>query len=69
MYVRPNYATKRDLIAGLSKGDKVTIFQPGSFGGNEPKNAQLAVEGPHHPEPHKWYASIVIKDGYVTKVK
>lgn len=69
MYVRPNFKTKKDLKYAVAYGKEVTIFQPGPFGGNEPSNAQLAVEGPHYPEPHKWYAQVTVKDGKVTKVK
>ena len=69
MYVSPNFKTKKALKEAIAAGQKVTIFQPGPFGGNEPKNAQLAIEGPHYPEPHKWYATVTVKNGYVTKVK
>jgi hypothetical protein len=27
------------------------------------------VEGPHYPEPHKWYAEVEVKDYIVVKVK
>lgn len=27
------------------------------------------VEGPHYPEPHRWYAQVEMKDGIVVKVK
>ncbi len=47
----------------------ITVFQPGPFGGNEPTDGSVALEGPHYPEPHRWYASAVLKDGKVVKVK
>ena len=47
----------------------VTVFQPGPFGGNEPTEGKVTgLEGPHYPEPHKWYASGLLKDGYLIKV-
>jgi hypothetical protein len=68
MYVSPNYMSKKELKEAIARGDEVTIFQPGPFGGNEPKNGTVSVEGPHYPKPHRWYASVVITDGKVTKV-
>jgi hypothetical protein len=47
----------------------VTYFQPGPFGGNEPRNGVLYFEGPHYPKPHRWYAQAVAKDGVIIKVK
>ena len=46
----------------------VTIFQPGPFGGNEPANGELSVEGPHYPQQHKWYARVILENGKVVKV-
>jgi hypothetical protein len=47
----------------------VTYFQPGPFGGNEPRDGVLYFEGPHYPKPHRWYAQAVAKDGVIVKVK
>jgi len=69
MYVSPNFKTKKELKEAVAAGKEVTIFQPGPFGGNEPANGKLAVEGPHYPKPHTWYAQIEVQDGKVIKVK
>lgn len=69
MYVSPNFKTKKALKEAVAYGKEVTIFQPGPFGGNELKNGSFAVEGPHYPEPHKWYAQVTVTDGKITKVK
>lgn len=69
MYVSPNFKTKKALKEAVAAGKEVTIFQPGPFGGNEPTDGKLSVEGPHYPEPHKWYAQIEVADGKVVKVK
>lgn len=47
----------------------VTYFQPGPFGGNEPRDGVLYFEGPHFPASHKWYAQAIAKDGVIVKVK
>lgn len=47
----------------------IEYFQPGPFGGNEPRDGVLYFEGPHFPQAHKWYAQAVAKDGVIVKVK
>ncbi len=69
MYVSPNYKTKKALKAAVEAGATVTIFQPGPFGGSEPSRGDVAVEGPHYPKPHTWYATVTLKDGKVVKVQ
>lgn len=67
MYTTTNFKTKKALKEAVANGEKVTLYAPG-FG--EPnRNGIEYVEGPHYPEPHKWYAEVVMKDGYVVKVK
>ena len=55
--------------ANLPRPRPVTYYQPGPFGGNEPKDGVFCCEGPHYPEPHKWYATCTAKDGVIIKVK
>lgn len=70
MYVTPNYPSKAALRRAVEAGETVTIWQPGPFGGNEPTNAtKVAVEGPHYPEPHRWYGQVDVVDGKVVKVR
>lgn len=47
----------------------VYYYQPGPFGGNEPRDGTFCCEGPHYPEPHRWYATCTAKDGVIVKVK
>lgn len=68
-YVDPNFKTKKALKDAVADGKFVTVFQTGPFGGNVPTNGTVAVEGPHYPEPHRWYAQVVIENGKVVKVK
>lgn len=69
MYTERNFKTKKALKEAVANGEKVAYYQPGPFGGNEPKDGTFCVEGPHYPEPHKWYATCTSKDGYIVKVK
>ena len=69
MYTYENFKTKKALKEAVANGEKIAIYQPGPFGGEDPKDGKFCVEGPHYPEPHKWYAEVEIKDGYIVKVR
>ena len=66
MYTDINFKTKKALKEALKEGRTVTTFQPGPFPGKT--NGRIALEGPHFPEPHKWYAQADIENGIVTRV-
>lgn len=67
MYATENFKTKKALKEAVARGDKVTIYAPGI--GNPAENGLESLEGPHYPKPHRWYASVEMKDGIVVKVK
>lgn len=69
MYTTRNFKTKKALKEAIAAGEKIGIYQPGPFGGNEPSNGTVYLEGPHYPAAHSWYAEAQVKDGYVVKVK
>ena len=66
MYVSPNFKTKKDLKTAVLEGKEVQVYSPGPFGC--PDMGDLSVEGPHYPEPHRWYARVRVEGGVVTKV-
>ena len=67
MYCDINFKTKKALKEAVTSGKKVYVFSPGPF--PAPTNGRCAVEGPHYPEPHKWYAQVEIVDGQIVSVK
>jgi hypothetical protein len=67
MYTHPNFKTKKALKEAVKNGDKVTAFSPGPF--PCPNEGKIALEGPHYPEAHTWYAEATLKDGVVISVK
>lgn len=74
MYTDRNFPTKKALKEAVAAsnegtGPAVTFYQPGPFGGSEPTDGTIYVEGPHSPQPHKWYAACEVKDGKIVKVK
>ena len=69
MYTHKNFRTKKALREAVADGERVTVFQPGPFGGNEPTEGRVFLEGPHYPEAHRWYAEAWLEDGQVVRVK
>jgi hypothetical protein len=66
MYVSPNFKSKKDLKEALANGRSVDVYPPGL--GTVPVNGRVALEGPHYPEPHKWYATGTMQEGKLVKV-
>ena len=66
MYVSPNFKTKKALKEALKDGKIVTVFSPGPF--PCPETGTVTLEGPHYPEPHRWYASGIVENGKLIKV-
>lgn len=67
MYCETNYRTKKALREAVARGVEVRLISPGDF--KPATNGTEFVEGPHAPEPHTWYAEVVMRDGLVLKVK
>lgn len=66
-YVNPNFKTKKALKEAVQEGKEIEVFQPGL--GTVPENGTVYLEGPHYPEPHKWYAQGKMENGRLTSVK
>lgn len=66
-YVSPNHKTKKAIKDALAAGKFVDVYQPGL--GSVPENGTIALEGPHYPEPHRWYATGTIVNGRLVSVK
>ncbi len=57
MYTLKNYKTKKELKREVKEGKKVGVYQPGPSGGDPSEiNGTVALEGPHYPKAHSWYA-------------
>lgn len=65
-YVDPNFKTKKALKEAVAAGDRVSVFSPGPFGCT--LDGTETIEGPHYPQPHRWYARVRVEGGYVTEV-
>ena len=69
MYASKNVKTKKALKEAVANGEKITVFQPGPFGGDPPQEGTVTLEGPHYPQPHRWYATAKIENGFIVSVK
>lgn len=67
MYVSPNFQSKKAFKEAVKAGQRCEVFSPGPF--PAPTQGRTCIEGPHYPQPHKWYAECEIVDGLVVKVK
>lgn len=72
MYTSTNFQTKKALKEAVTAyhngtGSPVTLFAPGL--GTPATNGSETVEGPHYPQPHKWYARVTVENGHVVKVQ
>lgn len=68
MYVNGNPKTKKALKEMVAAGT-ATVFSNDLFNSTVPDNGTVYLEGPHFPEPHKWYAQGTMRDGKLVAVK
>jgi hypothetical protein len=67
MYTEKNYQTKKAMMADVTAGVRVPVFQPGPFRDGAPQDGFVCLEGPHYPQPHRWYARVLIADGFIVR--
>ena len=73
-YTDRNFRTKKELRQAIAlwetgNGKPVTYYQPGPYGLSLPNDGVIYLEGPHYPEPHRWYAQATVKGGVIVKVR
>ena len=72
MYAQGNPRTKKELKRRVAayldgSGPAVRAFQPGGiFPGTA--DGFDTIEGPHYPEPHRFYARVEIRAGIIVRV-
>lgn len=64
MYTDKNYKTKAALKADFAAGKEISTYQPGGMFESK-REGRIALEGPHYPAPHSWYAEATIKNGVI----
>ena len=68
-YVDPNYLTKKAFKTAVAAGVKHQPYNPSGMFPNPTGNGRVAIEGPHYPKPHTWYAECDMVDSIITKVR
>ena len=69
MYCDVNFRSKKELKEAVAQGRSIGVFQPGPFNTGDCSNGKFAVEGPHYPQPHRWYATVQVQDGRIVSVR
>jgi len=67
VYACTNFKTKKELKEAVASGRLVETYQPGGLF-PAVRDGDATLEGPHYPQPHRWYARVRLKDGAVVKV-
>ena len=68
-YTCINFPSKKALKDALANGREVRCYQPGLGPDLSKCTGWVSLEGPHYPQPHKWYANAELVDGIVKRVK
>ena len=66
-YCTRNFKTKKEMKTAVANGEEVRVFQPGPFS-HTLSDGEITIEGPHYPQPHRWYARVRIENKKITKV-
>ena len=64
MYTVTNFPSKTALKRAVADGEQVQTWQPGGMF-PPTTEGQIALEGPHYPAPHSWYASALVVGGVI----
>lgn len=69
-YVTGNPKSKAELRRRIAAGEAFKVFQPGPRGNEFIECGTCTVEGPHYPEPHRWYGIVKVNAaGLIESVK
>ena len=61
-YVSPNFRSDSHLKKALAANEPVEVL------GTIPENGTVDLEGPHWPEPSKWYATGIVEGGKLVRL-
>ena len=67
MYTVKNYRSKAEIKRDLAAGKIIEIMPVGQY--PVPTDGPISLEGPHYPEPHRWYAQGMMKNGHLISIK
>lgn len=69
-YTEVNFKTKKAVKEGIAReGFNVRCYNPGFGGDLSNFTGTVTLEGPHYPQPHKWYGTGKMVDGVLISIK
>lgn len=68
-YTTQNFKTKKALKDAVALAAGVTCYQPRLGPDLSNYTGRVCLEGPHYPEPHRWYAEAELVNGRVVRVR
>lgn len=68
MYTVTNFKSGKALKDAFKAGETLRVYQPGPFG-PDVRDGEGVIEGPHYPEPHRYYVPVTVKDGVIVGIK
>ena len=70
-YTEINFKSKKALKEAVAEGRRIGVYQPNDiFNRVFEAGEWITLEGPHYPQPHKWYAEAKLGDDLcIDKVK
>ncbi len=68
-YTHINFKTKTMLKQALFNGRELRVYNPGLGPDLSNYTGTVHLEGPHYPQPHKWYATVELVNGIITGIK
>jgi hypothetical protein len=66
-YTVQNFPSAKAVREALKSGP-LPLYQPGPFGPSVP-DGLVFLEGPHYPQPHKWYLAGIAKNNLLVSLK
>lgn len=68
-YTDQNFKSKADIRRALEAGEVITVNQPSPWGAFPVGDGPVSLEGPHYPEPHRWYGTGEVRNGRLVSIK
>ena len=68
MYTDINFKSAKDLKDAFMAGRELGTYQPGGMFASR-TDGECVIEGPHYPQPHKFYVQVRIAGGVITHIK
>lgn len=68
-YTVQNFKTKKAVKDALASGKEIRCYNPGLGPVLTNFTGSVSLEGPHYPQPHRWYAVGQLQDGILISIK